>query len=195
MAEDTGDDSDGHQRRTGDRAVAVSRVIKLTTDRGEQLCRIRNISGAGVLLQAIGEYWVGELVTLELFAGRQTRGNIVWVADGRVGVAFEAPLEPVPILSDDTDSLAHVERVAISAPTTLCLHGTMLTVEVEDISVGGMKIVLDRPDSVGASVGITLDGLPSIIGTLRWQQGRYAGIEFEQQLDLDILAAWLASRW
>ena len=57
-----------------------------------------------------------------------------------------------------------------------------------------MRIALDDPTMIETKVFVTLDGLPTIAGVIRWQSGGYAGIAFADPLDLDVLAFWLAER-
>lgn len=190
-----GDDSAQHPERRADaRQIAVLRVAKLITERGEQLCRIRNISARGVMAEVQGAWWTGEPAAVQLKSGGQVPGRVVWVENGRIGVAFDHEVDPQDILAADAGQPQRLLRVAVSAEASLCLGGAFHMVHVEDISLGGIRIALDGPDIVDRKVFVTLDGFPTIGGVIRWQSEGYAGIAFDELLELDALAYWLASR-
>lgn len=182
------------ERRAAAREIAVLRVAKLVTDRGEQICRVRNISPGGVMVEALGTFWSGEAAAIELKSGGKAAGRIAWVDEGRIGIAFAAPIDPDDILAIDPDHPSRALRIAVSAEATLCLAGAFKRVAVEDIALGGVRIRYDDARAVGSKVFISLDELPSLAGTVRWQSAGFAGIAFEQPLALDVLAYWLASQ-
>lgn len=182
------------ERRVEPREIAVLRVAKLITDRGEQLCRIRNISAGGVMAEVPGHYFVGEPAAIELKSGGKAAGHIAWVDQGRIGIAFHEPVDPEDILAIDPDQPPRALRIAVAIEASLCLDAKFRLVQVEDISLGGIRVRLDELVSRGTHVFVTIEGLPSAQGSLRWQSGGYAGIAFDQPLDLDTLAFWLAER-
>jgi len=193
----TGDDDPAgkrDERRAGARDIAVLRVAKLITERGEQLCRIRNISAGGVMAEVPGYYFAGEPADIELKSGGKAAGRIAWVDAGRIGITFDAPINPEDILAIDPDQPPRALRIAVAIEASLCLGAVFRRVDVEDISLGGIRVRLDEPIAPGAKVFVTIEGLPNLPGALRWQSGGYAGIAFDQPLDLDTLAFWLASR-
>jgi hypothetical protein len=181
-------------RRAAPRDIAVLRVAKLVTSRGEQLCRIRNISPGGVMAEVPGTYFLGESAGIELKSGGKAAGHIAWVEDGRIGVSFEEPIDPQDILAIDPDHPPRALRIAVSTEASLCLDGSFRRVEVVDVALGGVRVRLDDVIEIGSRIFITIEGLPNLAGGVRWQSGGYAGIAFEKPLDLDTLAFWLAGR-
>ncbi len=181
-------------RRGQARDMALLRIGKLITDRGEQLCRIRNISPDGVMVELPGTYFPGESAALELKSGAGASGRIAWAEDGRIGIAFEDPVDPQDILAIDPDQPPRALRIAVSLEASLCLGGVFRRVEVVDISLGGVRIRLDEPVAPDSKAFVTIDGLPNLPGFIRWQSEGHAGIAFAQPLELDMLAFWLAER-
>ncbi len=193
----TGDDEpggEGADRRAEPRDMAVLRVAKLITERGEQLCRIRNISPGGVMAEVPGHFFPGEQAAIELKSGGRAAGHIAWVDAGRIGIAFHEPVDPEDILAIDPDLPPRALRIAIAVEASLCLGAVFRRVEVEDISLGGIRVRLAETLALGTRVLVTLPGLPNLAGVLRWQSGGHAGIAFEAPLELDTLAFWLAER-
>jgi hypothetical protein len=83
-------------------------------------------------------------------------------------------------------------RVADLVEASLCIAGRFRRVQVEDISLGGARILLAERLPPDAELFLTIEGLPDLPGTIRWQSGGQAGITFAEPLDLDTLAFWLA---
>jgi hypothetical protein len=190
-----GEDGESEKDRRADpRDMAVLRVAKLITERGEQLCRIRNIAPGGVMVEVPGTFWAGEPAAIELKSGGKAAGRIAWVENGRIGIAFEEAIDPQDILAIDPDQPPRALRIAVSVEASLCLGGAFRRVEVEDISLGGVRIKLDDTTEIGTKVFLTIDGFPNLPGIVRWQSGGFAGIVFDKMLELDALAYWLASR-
>lgn len=190
-----GDDSAQQpERRAEERQLAVLRVAKLITERGEQLCRIRNISPRGAMAEVKGAWFVGEPAALQLKSGGQVPGRVAWAEEGRIGIAFDHEIDPQDILAADADQPQRLLRVAVSAEASLGLGGAFHMVPVKDISLGGIRIAFESADLVGRKVFVTLDGLPTLAGVFRWQNDGHAGIAFNELLELDALAYWLASR-
>jgi hypothetical protein len=60
-----------------------------------------------------------------------------------------------------------------------------------DISQGGLKVESNRDIAIGTEVLVTLPGLPSQTGVIRWKDGRCYGITFNRLLALAKLVEWL----
>jgi hypothetical protein len=191
----TGEDPDGSEERRADpRELAVLRVAKLVTDRGEQLCRIRNISAGGVMVEVPGFYFQGERAAIELKSGGTAGGRVAWVDDGRLGIAFDEPVDPDSVLAIDPEQPPRALRFVVAVEASLCFGRVFRRVTVEDISLGGVRVRLAEEAAIGEKVFVAIEGLPNLPATIRWQSGGYAGIAFEQPLTLDALAFWLAER-
>jgi hypothetical protein len=60
-----------------------------------------------------------------------------------------------------------------------------------DISQGGLKVESARDLEVGSDVVVTLPGLSTQTGVIRWRDGRSYGITFNRLLALTELVTWL----
>ena len=74
------------------------------------------------------------------------------------------------------------------------LGKTYYTVEVRDISLGGIKVEPIEEYCVGKSVIVVVESLKPVRGEVRWYADRKAGIVFDQPLDFDELAEWCGKR-
>jgi hypothetical protein len=63
-----------------------------------------------------------------------------------------------------------------------------------DISQGGLKVESIRDLEIGSDVVVTLPGLPTQTGVVRWRQGRCYGITFNRLVALADLVVWLQAQ-
>jgi hypothetical protein len=67
-------------------------------------------------------------------------------------------------------------------------------VEVQDISLGGMKLALNDWQCTGKDVIVTIESLRPVRGKVRWYRGGHAGIVFDKPLTFEELAEWMGKR-
>lgn len=79
----------GTERRSGDRQISVLINAGLEHKGVDALCRIRNLSSGGVMIETGLPLAAEDMVALHLRTGRLVRGTVRWVADGHAGIAFE----------------------------------------------------------------------------------------------------------
>lgn len=78
-------------RRTGARQISVLINAGLSHDGDDALCRIRNLSSGGVMIESPLPLAANDPVELHLRSGRQVSGTVRWTQDGRAGIAFDDP--------------------------------------------------------------------------------------------------------
>ena len=61
---------------------------------GGQEVRIRNLSAGGMMAELGRAVPVGTAGTLEVRGIGEVRGRVAWCAEGRVGIALDAPIDP-----------------------------------------------------------------------------------------------------
>ena len=64
---------------------------------------------------------------------------------------------------------------------------------VNDVSQHGMKARFPAPATVGERLAVSLRGLPERSATVRWCDGKRAGIEFDEPLDLTAILGQVAA--
>jgi len=82
-------------KRNQDRdSLFLKATLRFATcaDPGE--VRIRNLSAGGLMAEAALQVPRGEKVELQLRNIGWIRGTVAWVAEGRIGIAFEHPIDP-----------------------------------------------------------------------------------------------------
>ena len=130
------------ERRSDERVAPTLRVAKLEGPSGEQLVRVRNVSAGGLMAEAGQPVTVGDAVTIEL-SSQKIPGSIVWIRDGTVGVKFDQNIDLGELLAGRKPRhgfRSRPPRLEVSCKASLRVDKTYYTVDVHDISLGGMKV-------------------------------------------------------
>jgi hypothetical protein len=183
-------------RRSDDRILPMLRVAKLTTARGEQLVRVRNVSAGGLMAEAGQPIEVGDTVKIEL-SSQHIPGSVVWVREGTFGVKFDHNLDLGELLAGRKPRHGfrpRPPRLEVSCKASLRLDKVYYNVDVHDISLSGMKVEPIEEYCLGKKVVIVVESLRPIRGEVRWYSDRRAGIVFDKPLEFEELAEWVGKR-
>jgi hypothetical protein len=139
---------------------------------------------------------VGDPVQAEV-SGQKIPSTVVWTRDDMVGVKFDQNVDLGELLAGRKPRLgyrARPPRLEIPCKASVKLGKTYYTVDVHDISLGGMKVEPIDEYCVGKKVNVVVESLRPIKGEVRWFSDRRAGIVFDKALDFDELAEWVGKR-
>jgi len=185
------------ERRGDDRVMATLRVAKLTEENGrEQLIRVRNVSAGGLMADLGQPIAVGEAVSVDL-SSQEISGTVVWIREGSVGVKFDQTLDLGELLAGRKPRHGfrpRPPRLEVRCKASLRVDKVYYTVDVHDISLGGMKVEPIDEYCVGKDVIVVVESLRPIRGHVRWYSDRRAGIVFDTPLGFDELAEWVGKR-
>lgn len=181
--------------RADQRHMSVFRVGKLITNRGQELCLIRNISSGGLMAHIYSSHEVGGSVEIELKAGRTVHGKVVWVRDRKIGVQFDEKIDVADVLApqpneSEPDYIARAPRLDIRRRGRLRIGAHYQLIELQDISQGGAKITPAGDAQVDDEVILLFEGLSPISGIVRWRHDEAIGVTFKTSLPFEQLAAW-----
>jgi hypothetical protein len=172
------------------------RIAKLSSAFGEQLIRVRNVS-AGGLMADIGEApEIGSPVWVEM-SSQKIPASVVWIRDGTVGIKFDQNLDIGELLAGRKARhgfRARPPRLQVECKASVRLGKTYYTVDVHDISLGGIKVAPIQEYCVGKKVVVMIESFRPIKGEVRWFSDRVAGIVFDQPLGFEELAEWVGKR-
>lgn len=186
------------ERRGGERHLKILRVGTLIIDGRRELCLIRNISAGGLMAHVYSHVLTSQRVTVELKTNQQVAGRIAWTKEANAGIAFDSEIDIGDLLANpavlDNGWRARAPRIEVDRPATLRVGARLYRVQTVDISQSGLKIETDATLEEGRAAVVTLDNLPPLPGVLRWQNGRMAGMSFNEMLPLADLIAWLKRR-
>ena len=184
------------ERREDDRVAPMLRVAKLIGPLGEQLIRVRNVSAGGLMAECSQPVSVGDSVSIEL-SSQQIPASVVWIREGTVGLKFDQDLDLGEMLAGRKPRhglRARPPRLRVGCRGSVRVDKVYYTVDVHDISLGGMKVEPIDQYCVGKKVVVVVESLRPIKGEVRWYSDRKAGIVFDNPLSFDELAEWVGKR-
>jgi hypothetical protein len=185
------------ERRTDERVSAMLRVGKLSVGSGEQqLVKVKNLSAGGLMALVNQVPQIGEQVSVEL-SSQKIPGSVVWTRDEVIGVKFDQNVDLGELLAGRKPRhgfRARPPRLEIACKASVRVGKLYYSVEVHDISLGGMKVEPIEEYCVGKKVVVVVESLRPIKGEVRWYSDRKAGIVFDKPLDFDELAEWVGKR-
>jgi hypothetical protein len=185
------------ERRDEERIAPLLRTAKLTHPSGEQqLIRVKNLSAGGVMAIVAKPPAPGDRVDLEM-SSQKIPASVVWVRDDLAGFKFDQNVDLGELLAGRKPRhgfRARPPRLEIPCKASIKVGKLYYTVDVHDISLGGMKVEPIDEYCVGKPVVVVVESLQPIRGEVRWYSDRRAGIVFENPLDFDELAEWVAKR-
>jgi hypothetical protein len=170
---------------------------KLVADGASSLCRVRNLSAGGMTVEAVAPLLVGTRVEIELSSNRIVSGQVVWVRQGLLGVKFDPSVDICALFSEESGEAelpARPPRIEVGCGATIRIGKLYHQVQVQDVSLGGMKVALDDPDCIGREVTVTIESLRPASGRICWHRDGYAGIVFDAPYSFEELGEWLAKR-
>ncbi|WP_431469896.1 PilZ domain-containing protein [Sphingosinithalassobacter sp. LHW66-3] len=194
----------GHERTAGWRPRAQRQVTTLLVGRVHQddgaddLCRVRNLSAGGMMLETRRPLGVGRTVRLELRNCGALEGRIVWTDGGRAGVQFLAPVNVEALLSVPLNRPARPGGPMPRAPrfdarcaAELCSGDRTHAVVLTNLSQSGARLKLPEPMTLEETLVLRIPGLAGRRATLRWLRKTEAGLGFFLPLPFQELSDWL----
>lgn len=189
---DTGQDRRGHQRYK-----TILRIAKLGSGSREALGIVRNVSKRGMMLEINPEFVLGDAITINLGDDDVLKGTVRWRRGSTAGIRFnqmidvKKALAKRPSLGDGRTM--RLPRITVYRPVDLVIKSDVLGAEVCDISLGGVRIKVDRMLQPGCMMTLLIPNFANISGTVRWQSGDYAGIASHKPVSIHDLMAWIAT--
>lgn len=185
------------ERQTDERLSSMLRVGKLTDQAGaEQLVKIKNLSAGGVMAIVTRAPTTGEQVSIELSSER-IPATVVWIRNDMVGLKFDQNLDLGELLAGRKPRHGfrpRPPRLEIPCKASVRVGKTYYTVDVHDISLGGIKVQPIEEYCVGKKVVVVVESLRPIKGEVRWYSDRRAGIVFDRPLEFEELSEWVGKR-
>jgi hypothetical protein len=180
------------ERRSGDRYVSMLRVGALTIEGRRELCLIRNISAGGMMIRPYSTIAAGTRLSIELKQGDTVSGIVQWSEKALVGVSFEEPIDVLSLLSPAGEGpRPRMPRIDLDCTATLRHDGQVFRARVINISQGGICVHAGLDMDVDGDIVVTLAGLHSAAGVVKWREGDYYGIGFNRVYPVHELMSFL----
>lgn len=185
------------EKRTEERLIAILPAAKLVSEDANYICRIKNISAGGLMAEVISPLEVGARVYIELNSEQRVPGQIVWTREGSLGIKFDQDVDLRELLANRAQRRGvrpRPPRLQVSCGATVQIGKLYYSVDVHDISLGGMKVAISDWQCAGRDVIVTIESLRPVRGRVRWYRDGNAGIVFDQPLRFEELAEWMGKR-
>lgn len=75
-------------------SLFLKAILRFSSSKDENEVRVRNLSAGGLMAEAPLQVARGERVEINLRSIGWITGHVAWVTDGRVGIAFDHPINP-----------------------------------------------------------------------------------------------------
>ena len=184
------------ERRADDRLIPLLKVAKLVNADGERLMRVRNITAGGLMGEVSDCPEVGDELSVEL-SSQKIPSSVIWIREGLVGIKFDNTVDLGELLAGRKARHGfrpRPPRLDVNCKASIRVGKTYYTVDVHDISLGGIKVEPIEDYCVGKEVIVVVESLRPIKGEVRWYSERKAGIVFSKPLDFEELAEWVGKR-
>jgi len=121
----------------------------------------------------------------------------VWIRDGLVGLKFDQNVDLGEMFAGRKPRHGfrpRPPRLEVACKASLKVGKVYYTVDVHDISLGGMKVEPIEEYCVGKPVVVVVESLRPVRGHVGWFADRRAGIVFDKPLEFEELAEWMGKR-
>lgn len=186
--------SDFKPRET--RYTTILLVARLLHDGREDLCRIRNVSAGGMLIEGCVALAVGTRIEVELRNLQTAEAIVAWTRDDRAGCQFVAPVEVQSFLasppkSDSSAPVPRSPRVATACPVELRRAGKTLHAVLTDLSQSGGRLRLTDELRVDERIYVNIPGMEPRRAVVRWAGDDACGVGFVDTIAFPELCSWL----
>jgi hypothetical protein len=184
------------ERRADDRLIPLLKIGKISSATGEKLVRVRNISAGGLMGEIADPPAVGEAISIEL-SSQKIPSTVLWIREGLIGIRFDQTVDLGELLAGRKPRHGfrpRPPRLEVECKASVKVGKIYYTVDVHDISLGGIKVEPIEEYCVGRDVTVVVESLKPIRGEVRWFSERRAGIVFKKPLEFEELAEWVGKR-
>ncbi len=182
------------------RTLTLLMTGKIRIGDQQGLCRLRNISENGMMIETRAAVAPGEPIHVELRNARSLQGRIIWAKDGKAGVEFDAPIDVKDTVAVEVvpsrirrHHAPRSPRIPRRCHVEAMVDGQSYAGTLHDISQGGVRLSLPFRPQLGATFPISIPGLPPKLCLVRWA-GAEIGLAFVEPLTFEVLADWLATK-
>jgi hypothetical protein len=174
--------------REAKRYTPMIRTAKITGVAGEFLCVVSDISTAGVSVRLFHPLPKDNSLKLEMPNGEQLPLETVWERDGRAGFQFATPVNLSRVLAGHSQWPKRPIRLNLDMPATLAGLTGRFDATIRNISLQGAQIECDSRLAIDQRLRLSSKVLPEIVTKVRWRNGHFYGLIFDNTFQFDDLA-------
>ncbi|RYE03752.1 MAG: PilZ domain-containing protein [Sphingomonadales bacterium] len=172
----------------------IARVFHRRADRKDEgLARVRNISDGGMKLELGLVVDLNDVLRVELSPGVVLQGQVVWINGNDCGLRFDETVDSLRVLSESAREgrghMARPPRLKTTIPAAVYSELGVRAATVSDVSQAGMKLEHDGGFTPGLRVKVTMCSGIERRGTVRWVNGRLAGVLLAEPFSIEDLGS------
>lgn len=182
-------------RRGDDRVVSVLINAGVAQAGRNALCRIRNLSEAGMMIETRMPLVVEEEIVIQLRSGLCVCGVVRWTKDHRAGIALhDAGAELILIDHGQTDASGEAgvfPRFPRNAPAFLTVNHRRSRCTLTAVSLGDAILACSHDVALGQIVTLAIEGLEERLAKITQIDEDVVRVSFTQPLHFKMLEQWL----
>ncbi len=182
--------------RPADRAPRLTTILlggRALVGTRDYLCRIRNVSVSGMMIECSVPVPVGTPLRIEVRSRTIIDAEVVWTDAPRIGLRSVEPID-IPVMLDlhrrEGGRMPRSPRLTTATPVRLTQDGHSRNAVLLDISQAGCRIAITGLAESSAPVRIDVPGLAPRHAARRWVGDHDAGFTFLEPYGFADLAAW-----
>jgi len=180
------------ERRHDERYLSLLRVGALIIGTRRELCLIRNISAGGMMIRPYSAIEQGTRLSVELKQGNMVSGIAQWAENGLIGITFDTQIDVVALLTPPgAGPQPRMPRIELDCSALVRHDGNVYRTRAINVSQGGICLESWAVFPLGADVVVSLEGLASAAGVVKWQDGDSYGIGFNRVYPVNELMNFL----
>ncbi|MGW8201814.1 PilZ domain-containing protein [Sphingomonas bisphenolicum] len=184
------------ERRRDTRAATVFTIGKISFDGRSLPCMVRDLSEGGMRIQLPAPPPPGARVLIEMRGLDPRLACIRWAVGHEAGLSFDLRCCPADIFAaraNRSGRIARQPRFPLRRDAPLLIDDMPIAATIENISVGGARLVLSEPLANGRQgvLGLTLGDRHGVAGTICWTRDDHCGFRFVQPISSVALAVML----
>jgi len=183
-----GQSADGADQRAAPRFTLLIRAAKLTCNKGEFLCVVRDASESGVSVRLFHPLPPHCELTLEMANGDCHRLERVWEEADKAGFRFRDDVDIERIVESPSKYGKRAVRVNLELPVEIHIGGRVIDARLHNISQQGALITSREHLSIEQRLRMQAKGLPAIDAKVRWRRETEYGLIFEDTFQFGDLA-------
>jgi hypothetical protein len=176
------------ESRVAKRYTPLIRTAKITGEAGEFLCVVSDISATGVSVRLFHPIPRDGALKLEMPNGEQLPIEPVWEQDGRAGFRFAAPVDLSLVLAGHSKWPKRPIRLNLDMPATLAGLTGRFDATIKNISLQGAQVECGARLAIDQRLRLSSKVLPEIVTKVRWRNGKFYGLIFDNTFQFDDLA-------
>lgn len=162
------------------RQRSVLRVARVSSESEGGFARVINISDEGLMLAIQLSTQPGSVLQIDLSETIRLRGEVIWSNGHNCGVKLIDPIDSAAtlarLLADSVKGRERALRLPCSSEAIAVGEFGSCKVQVDDVSLRGMKVRHDGTFKEGLRVKILLGTIQERTGVVRWCRDGRAGV-------------------